>query len=160
MPPPDLPVATHQEVIGIAVGGLTRGAVLPIRARRTVTDFDNVAISLLAMNTHPLHTDYAYARTTRFGKPLVVSPFLVSILVGLVTNELQGTPIDAVELTDLSFGQPVHPGDTITASAQVEEVASRRLVLAVQGVRESGEPFARFRLSLTLGDGGPAGAPC
>jgi len=144
--PEKLPALTHAEQIGLSLTDLKVGAPLPIHFRRTVTDFDNVAVSVLAMNTHPVHSDYVYAKASHFGKPLVVSPFLLSILVGLVTNELRQVVIRGVEVTGLTFMHPVHPGDTIAAEAEVEVVEQEQLTFFVKGKKASGEQFAQFRL--------------
>jgi acyl dehydratase len=147
---PTLPVATHCEHIGTPLLDLRVGDLLPVKARRTVTDFDSVAISTLAMNTHPLHTDYAYARSTPFVEPLVVSPFLLSTLVAFVANELREVEIHGLEVTEVSFGRPVHPGDTVTAEAQVEEIAPERMRFLVAGKNAAGEQFAQFRLAISV----------
>jgi acyl dehydratase len=148
-----LPAATHRERIGAPLADLRAGDLLPATARRTVTDFDSVAVSVLAMNTHPLHTDYAYARSTPFGEPLVVSPFLLSTLVAFVANELREVEILALEITEVSFLRPVHPGDTITAEARVEEIAAHRMQFFVAGKTAGGEQFAQFRLALSVSAG-------
>jgi len=144
------PDPTHCEHIGTALSDCRMGASLPITARRTVTDFDNVTASVLAMNTHPAHTDYVYAHSTKFGKPLVVSPFLLSSLVAFVTNELRDVPIVGFDIRDLTFEKSVHPGDTVSAKARFEDVSTQRLQLAVTGVKATGEEFAHFRLELRL----------
>lgn len=145
-----LPLPTHGEHIGARFDRLRAGDLLPVRARRTVTDFDNVAVCLLAMNTHPVHTDYAYAESTAFGKPLVVSPFLLSALVAFVANELREVEILSLEITDVSFGRAVHPGETITAEALVEEIDPQRLRFLVAGKNAAGERFAQFRLTMAV----------
>ena len=152
---PEAPVPTHRERIGTPLADCRPGADLAISARRTVTDFDNVAASVLAMNTHPAHTDYAYAKATQFGKPLAVSPLLLSMLVALVTNELRDAPIAGIAIRDLTFEKSVHPGDTITAAARIEEVTANHLLIAVTGIKATGEKFARFLLELTLQAGTP-----
>lgn len=105
-----LPLPTHVELQGVALGSLRAGAAITITARRTIVDFDNVAVSQLAINTHPLHTDYVYSRASRFGRPLVVSHFLLSCLCAMVVNELDAAAIDPLEIRDLVFERPVHPG--------------------------------------------------
>ena len=145
-----IPAATHHEQIGICTARLKSGDAIPISAHRTVSDFDNIAVSLLAMNTQPAHTDYAYAKQSQFGKPLVVSPFLLSSLVAFVTNELRDVTITGYEIHDLAFGKPIHPGDTITAEAMVEEAGAAQLVCAVTGRKSDGEKFASFRLLLDI----------
>jgi len=143
-----LPSPTHVETHGVAPAALSAGAALPIATRRTITDFDNVAVSQLAMNTHPLHTDYLHARATRFGRPLVVSPFLLSCLCALVVNELEVAAIGALEIRELAFERPVHPGDTIGAQASVVDVHAHGATFEVIGVKDGGERFARFLLAL------------
>ena len=145
-----IPASTHHEQIGICTARLKSGDAIPICAHRTVSDFDNIAVSLLAMNTHPAHTDYSYAKHSQFGKPLVVSPFLLSSLVAFVTNELRDVTITGYEIHDLAFGKPIHPGDTITAEAMVEEAGAAQLVCAVTGRKSDGEKFASFRLLLDI----------
>lgn len=145
-----LPAITHSEQSGVSLADLRVGGAFLIRDRRTVTDFDNVAASVLAMNTHPVHSDYVYAEASRFGKPLVVSPFLLSILVGFVTNKLTNLVINNVEVTALTFVRPVHPGDTITAEATIEGVEQERLTFSVRGKKASGEEFAQFRLAIGI----------
>ena len=152
---PQAPAPTHRERIGTPLIDCRPGANLTINARRTVTDFDNVTACVLAMNTHPTHTDYAYAEATQFGKPLVVSPLLLSMLVAFVTNELFDAPIAGFEIRDLTFDKAVHPGDTVTAKARFEEVSAQHLLIAVTGLRATGETFARFRLELKLRAGTP-----
>lgn len=143
-----VPAATHHEQIGVCTTRLQPADAIPVTARRTVDDFDNIAASLLAMNTHPAHTDYVYAAHSPFGKPLVVSPFLLSSLVAFVTNQLRDVAITGCEVQNLAFGKPVHPGDSITAEATVEEASAGRLVCAVTGLTEGGVEFASFRLLL------------
>jgi itaconyl-CoA hydratase len=145
-----LPTPTHREVIGLGTAALAVGAVIDHCMRRTITDFDNIAASLLVMNTHPVHSDYDFAERTRFKKPLVVSPFLLSCIVGAVTDDLRQLPLSGFNIRDLRFVKPVHPGDTIAARSVVESVEANEYVLAVTGLKADGAEFARFRLILTL----------
>ena len=144
----DVPAPTHREVIGVARESLAAGFAIEHALRRTVTDFDNVVAALLAMNTHPLHSDYAYAAQTQFGKPLVVSPFLLSCLVGAVTADLRALGITGMEIADLKFVGPVHPGDTICARSRVAAIGADACTLEVTGAKADGTVFAEFRLVL------------
>lgn len=154
-----VPEATHREKIGLRAASLCAGQTISHELRRTITDFDNIAAAVLAMNTHPAHTDYDFAGRSQFGKPLVVSPFLLSCLVAAVTNDLRELRVADVEIRDLSFGKPVHPGDTISAHSLVESIDSGRCVLAVTGAKADGTQFARFRLVLRRQDDAPKRIP-
>jgi|SRR3990172_5487402 len=147
-----LPKPTHREAIGVATNQLLAGATLDHSIRRTITDFDNVAACLLAMNTHPMHTDYDFAVQSRFEKPLVVSPFLLSCIVAAVTNDLRQLPIARIEIRSLSFIKPVHPGDTISARSVIESAEPTQYVFAVTGAKTNGTEFVRFRLLVKVDD--------
>ena len=62
-------VVTHKEVgpkryretYGRYLEDFEVGDVYEHRPGRTITEYDNVAYTLLTMNTHPLHFDNAYA---------------------------------------------------------------------------------------------------
>ena len=144
----EVPPATHREQIGLQVPFLTSGQVFAPPVRRTITDFDNIAAALLAMNTHPLHSDYAFAAQSRFKKPLIVSPFLLSCLVAAVMNELRDMQLAAFEIQELTFTAPVHPGDTISTEAVVESSDAVQTVLRVRGMKAKGGSFAQFRMVL------------
>lgn len=150
----DVPQPTHREMKGVRRGSLTVGQVINHETRRTVTDFDNIAAALLAMNTHPMHSDYDFAARSQFKKPLVVSPFLLSCLVAAVMNDMRELPVSAFDIQDLSFIAPVHPGDTISARSLVESADSTRYVLAITGAKADGTEFAKFSLVLQLQETG------
>lgn len=145
-----VPQPTHREVIGLQSTSLVVGQSLDHSIRRTISDFDNIAAALLAMNTHPAHTDYAFAANTQFGKPLVVSPFLLSCLVGAAMADLRALDVTDVEIEDLKFTKPVHPGDTIGARSRVTSLDTDRCALDITGMKADGSTFAEFRLLLRL----------
>ena len=49
---------------------------------RTVTETDNIWLSLLSQNTAPVHFDRHYAAQTEFGRPLVDSTFTLALVTG------------------------------------------------------------------------------
>lgn len=139
---------THREQIGLAAAAVAPGQVIAGSTRRTITDFDNIAAALLAMNTHPLHSDYDFAARTAFEKPLVVSPFLLSCLIAGIMNELRDVRVVSLKIESLSFTAPVHPGDTISTEAVVEASGGSQIVLNVKGVKADGTSFAQFHMRL------------
>lgn len=144
------PQPTHNEVIGLACAALAPGVIIDHSVRRTITDFDSIAAAVLAMNTHPLHSDYAFAATTQFGKPLVASPFLLSCLIGSVMTDLRALQVLSMEVRDLKFMKPVHPGDTIQARSCVTTIVTAQCALEITGTKDDGTRFAQFSLILQL----------
>ena len=86
---------------------------------RTITGGDNAVFSTATCNWNPMHLNAEFARA--HGHPdVVVNPMLVLCTVlGLSVEDLSeaGGPFLGVEACH--FHQPVHPGDTITASSTV-----------------------------------------
>jgi len=73
----------YREVHGLYYDEFDVGDVIEHRPGRTVTATDNMWLSLLSLNAHPLHIDEVYAGQTEFGQPLVSSLVTLSIVGGL-----------------------------------------------------------------------------
>ena len=97
----------------------TEGQTLAHHWGRTVTDGDNALFSTATCNWNPMHINAEFARA--HGHPdVVVNPMLVlCTAVGLSVEDLSeaGGPFLGIE--DCMFHEPVHPGDTITATSTV-----------------------------------------
>ena len=59
------------------------GDIYEHRPGKTITEYDNHLFTLMTMNTHPIHFDAEYGKGTEFGKNLVVSPYTLSLLIGM-----------------------------------------------------------------------------
>jgi itaconyl-CoA hydratase len=92
---------------------------------RTITQADNIWMTLLTLNSNPIHFDSALAARTEFGRPLVDSTLTLALATGLSVSDLSQNAInlgwDAVRLP-----RPVFEGDTIYAASEVLEVRSSR----------------------------------
>lgn len=88
---------------------------------RTITQQDNIWFTLLTMNTHPLHFDEEYAKTTEFGRTIVSSPLTLSILVGMSVSDVSQRAIANLGWRDIAMVHPVYPGDTLYAESEVLE---------------------------------------
>ena len=98
------------------------GQVLAHHWGRTITDGDNALFSTATCNWNPLHLNAEYARAHGHSD-VVVNPMLVlCTVVGLSVEDLSegGGPFLGVD--DCRFHLPVHPGDTIDASAEITSV--------------------------------------
>lgn len=97
--------------------------------RRTVTETDNVLISILTHNPQPLHLDYEAAAQSEFGRPLVNSVFTFGLMIGVsVEDTTLGTLIANLGYDALRFPKPVFVGDTLHCESEciaVRESKSR-----------------------------------
>jgi 3-hydroxybutyryl-CoA dehydratase len=89
-------------------------------AERTVTAARIDAYADLVGDDNPLHRDPAYAEETLFGGIVAHGMFGA----GIISAALADLPGDIVYVSqDLDFLAPVRPGDTVTATVEVREVA-------------------------------------
>ena len=95
------------------------GDVYEHRPGRTVSQQDNAWFTLLTMNTHPLHFDEEYAKSTEFGRPLVSSPLTLAILVGMTVSDVSQRAIANLGWKEIALTAPVFPGDTLYAETEV-----------------------------------------
>lgn len=95
---------------------------------------------------NPLHYDPSAAERAGFGGVIVQGGVTTSLLNALVAGGLPGPGSVFLQL-DLAFKSPVHPGETITASAEVAEVRLDKPIttLAVEITNESGEVVVEGR---------------
>lgn len=71
---------------------------------------------------NPLHSDPAYAATTRYTRLVACAPHYTSLLMGLVSSEISREgPGVALEFT-FNLLRPVLAGDTITLNWEVVDV--------------------------------------
>jgi itaconyl-CoA hydratase len=96
-----------REVQGRFFEDFVAGHIYEHRPGRTITDADNVWFTLLTMNTHPAHFDYAFSEKTEFGKPLVVST--------------SGKAIANLGWDEVRMTHPLFVGDTLYAESEVLE---------------------------------------
>ena len=104
------------------------GEIYEHRPGRTISEADNTWFTLLTMNQHPLHFDFAYAAKSEFGRPLVNSCLTLSIVVGMSVSDISQKAIGNLGWNDIKLTSPVFVGDTIYAESEVlakRESASR-----------------------------------
>ncbi len=95
------------------------GATYRHRPGRTIGEADNTWFTLLTMNQHPIHFDAEYARHTEFGRPLVVSTFTLSLLVGMSVADVSQKAIANLGWERIQLPKPVFIGDTLYAESTV-----------------------------------------
>lgn len=90
---------------------------------RYLTASDIAAFATVSGDTHPLHTDDAYAATTRFGSPVAHGPMGIAIAMGLL-HELHLVDDSVVALleTRWSYLAPMRAGDRLHAEVLITGV--------------------------------------
>lgn len=98
-------------------------------AGRTITEADIVNFAGLSGDYNPIHTNAAYAATTRFGQRVAHGLLGLSVVSGLATQVgFMGEMVEAFLDIEWKFREPVFPGDTIRAELKITETkAARRL---------------------------------
>ena len=97
---------------------------------KTVTDADLIAYADVIGDYNPIHLDEGYAKTTAFGGRIAHGMLSAGLISAVLGNQLPG-PGTIYLGQMLKFKAPVRPGDTVTATVTVREVAleKKRVVL-------------------------------
>lgn len=95
---------------------------------KTITETDVVNYAGLSGDFNPIHIDKEYAKNTRFGERIAHGLLTTSLLSQLLGVHLPGKGSVYMEQT-LKFTAPVFIGDTITATATVQEFIQEKNIL-------------------------------
>jgi len=114
----------YREGFGRYYEEFAEGDVYEHRPGKTVTEYDNHLFTLMTLNTHPLHFDNEFAKHSEFKRPLVVSPYTLSLLIGMSVTDCSYLAIANLGMEEVRFTAPVFVGDTLYAES---EVVSKRL---------------------------------
>jgi itaconyl-CoA hydratase len=86
---------------------------------RTVTETDNVWMTLLTQNTAPIHFDAHYAAQTEFGRRLVDSTFTLALVTGQSVTDVSQNVMANLGWDEVRLPAPVFEGDTIYSQSEV-----------------------------------------
>jgi itaconyl-CoA hydratase len=109
----------YRESVGFSYEEFTVGDVIEHRPGRTITETDNVLMSMLAMNVSPLHIDAAYCETLPWGRPLVSSLVTLSIVGGMTVRSTSGRALANLGWDHIRLPAPVFAGDTLYAHSEI-----------------------------------------
>jgi len=142
---------------GRALEDFRPGDVIHHWPGRTITQADDHLFSLLALNTHPLHSDAHYASQTQFGKNVVNGTLVFSVGVGLTVNDISGAAIANLEYEKIEHLKPTFHGDTLYSRTEILEAKEskskpdRGVVYVETTVRnQRDEDVMRFRRRLMV----------
>ena len=124
---------------------------------RTVTETDNVWLTLLTQNTAPIHFDAHYAAQTEFGRRLVDSTFTLALVTGQSVTDVSQNVMANLGWDEVRLPHPVFEGDTIYSQSEVLESrpsASRPNVGVVTvrttGFNQNGDVVITFKRTLLV----------
>lgn len=147
----------YREVVGFCYEELIEGTVIEHRPGRTVTELDNVLMSMLSMNASPLHIDAAFCAEGPWGQPLVSSLVTLSIVGGMTARSTSGRAIANLGWDRIRLTHPVFVGDTLYAES---EITGKRLSASrpgqgivhcrTAGIKSSGEVVLTFERSFLV----------
>jgi 3-hydroxybutyryl-CoA dehydratase len=107
---------------------------------KTITESDIVLYAGISGDFNPAHMDAEYAKDTAFGKRIAHGMLSASFISNILGNQLPG-PGTIYLGQELKFVKPVYIGDTVTATATVNEriVEKNRLGLETIVKNQKGE---------------------
>jgi 3-hydroxybutyryl-CoA dehydratase len=98
---------------------------------KTITEADIKAFAELSGDKNPLHLDDAFARRSRFGRPVAHGVLVAGVISAVLGNVLPGPGAIYVSQT-LEFLRPVFPGDTVTATVEVTAYREDKGIVTLQ----------------------------
>jgi acyl dehydratase len=123
---------------------------------RTVTETDNVWMTLLTQNTAPIHFDGHYAAQTEFGRRLVDSTFTLALVTGLSVTDVSEQAVN-LGWREVRLPAPVFAGDTIRAETEVLEKRESRsrpgrgiVTVRTRGLNQNDEVVIEFERTVMV----------
>lgn len=149
-----------RESRGLVFEDVEVGTIIEHRPGRTLTEADNIWMSLLSMNLHPLHIDSAYCENTEWQRPLVSSLVTVSIVSGMSVQSTSAKAVANLGWDNIRLVAPVFIGDTIYAETEYldKRLSQSRpgqgiVTCATRGVKADGTLFLTCQRSFLLPTG-------
>jgi 3-hydroxybutyryl-CoA dehydratase len=105
------------------------------KASRTQTISDEMIRSFanLTGDTNPVHLNDAYAAGTRFRRRIAHGMIAAGLISATLANDLPG-PGTVYLSQSLQFKAPVYPGDTVTATVEVNHVRSDKPIVTLNTI--------------------------
>jgi itaconyl-CoA hydratase len=147
----------YRETYGLYYEDFEVGDVFEHRPGRTITDADNIWLTLLTMNTQQLHFDAAYAAKTEWKKCLVDSTLTISLLTGMSVHSVSAKVVANLGWNNVKATGPVFVGDTLYAESKVlakRESKSRPtqgiVTVETQGFNQDGKQVMIFERTMLI----------
>lgn len=95
------------------------GDVYRLPHGRTINEADNTWMSLLTLNSNPIHFDANLAATTEFGKLLVNSGLTVALVLGMSVSDTSQNAFANLGWEEIRLTHPLFVGDTVYVESRV-----------------------------------------
>ena len=147
----------YRETNGLYYEDFEVGDVFEHRPGRTITDVDNIWVTLLTMNVQPVHFDAAYAAKTEWKKMLVDSTFTLALLTGMSVRTVSAKVVANLGWDKVKATHPVFGGDTLYAESTVlfkRESKSRPtqgiVTVSTRGINQDGKEVMSFERTMLI----------
>jgi len=147
----------YRETSGLYFEDFEPGNIYEHRPGRTITDVDNIWMTLLTMNTQQVHFDAAYAAKTEWKKLLVDSTFTLALLTGMSVRTVSAKVVANLGWDKVRATAPVFAGDTLYAESTVlsrRESRSRPtqgiVTVETKGVNQDGVGVMTFERTMLV----------
>ncbi|MBJ7290880.1 MaoC/PaaZ C-terminal domain-containing protein [Williamsia sp.] len=148
---------TYRETSGLYFEDFVVGDTFEHRPGRTITDTDNIWMTLLTMNTQPVHFDAAYAAATEWKKMLVDSTLTIAVLTGMSVRTVSAKVVANLGWDKVRATHPVFAGDTLYASTTIlaaRESKSRPtqgiVTVETTGTNQDGDVVMTFERTMLI----------
>ena len=120
---------------------------------KTIEQLDIDAFARVTGDHNPVHVDEAFAKTTRFGRPIAHGMLTASLISAVLANKLPGQGSVYLGQT-LQFVAPVFPGDEVTARVIVREVREDKPIVKLDTIctNQRGEVVLRGEATVLAAD--------
>ncbi|MEQ5837930.1 (R)-specific enoyl-CoA hydratase RipB/Ich [Paraburkholderia acidicola] len=146
-----------RETSGLYYEDFEPGSVYEHRPGRTITDVDNIWMTLLTMNSQQVHFDAEYAAKTEWKKLLVDSTFTLALLTGMSVRTVSAKVVANLGWDKVRATHPVFAGDTLYAESTVlskRESASRPtqgiVTVETRGINQDGKVVMSFERTMLI----------
>lgn len=147
----------YRETNGLYYEDFEVGDVFEHRPGRTITDVDNIWVTLLTMNVQQVHFDAAYAAKTEWKKLLVDSTFTLALLTGMSVRTVSAKVVANLGWDKVKATHPVFAGDTLYAESTVlfkRESKSRPtqgiVTVSTRGINQDGKEVMSFERTMLI----------
>ena len=147
----------YRETSGLYYEDFEPGDVFEHRPGRTITDVDNIWMTLLTLNVQQVHFDAAYAAKTEWKKMLVDSTFTLALLTGMSVRTVSAKVVANLGWDKVKATHPVFAGDTLYAESTVlskRDSKSRPtqgiVTVATRGVNQDGKEVMSFERTMLI----------
>jgi itaconyl-CoA hydratase len=147
----------YRETSGLYYEDFEPGDVFEHRPGRTITDVDNIWVTLLTLNCQQVHFDSAYAAKTEWKRLLVDSTFTLALLTGMSVRTVSAKVVANLGWDKVKATHPVFAGDTLYAESTVISTRDSKsrptqgiVTVSTRGVNQEGKEVMSFERTMLI----------